>query len=82
MAPRKVDSARGFASDGAEDCTLPSWRVQSRHRKWYHRHRAASRARSALRVWALRNRTRELVESGLALGSICLPKELMLAPVR
>lgn len=51
----------------------------SRHQRWYERHHAASKARSALRVWALRNRTRELLESGIALGSICLPKSLTVA---
>src|SRR5207249_411856 len=54
-------------------------RHQSRHQRWYRRHHAASKARSALRGWALRNRTRELVESGIALGSICLRRDLTVA---
>src|SRR5207244_801377 len=47
---------------------------RTRHQRWYHRHHTASKARSALRGWALRNGTRELVESAAALGAICLPK--------
>src|SRR5262245_48718007 len=49
-------------------------RPASRHQRWYQRHHAASSARSALRVWAFRNRTREIAESAIALGAICLPK--------
>jgi hypothetical protein len=48
----------------------------SRHQRWYQRHHAASKARSALRGWALRNRTHEIAESAIAVGSVCLPKDL------
>jgi hypothetical protein len=44
--------------------------------------RGQAGARSALRVWALRNRKGELVESALALGSLCLPENITAAPVR